>query len=176
MTIHAEHPFIDPERVLGRQLRGRLGNRVSLWCAGDLAGTGNERPAGLTVSSCLVVPGEPWRVVGFVDPASDLAAAIEHTGRATVALLEWQHRGLADMFGGIAPAPGGAFRHGEFTQTAHGPRLVDATTWAALELESTDEVGWTLQLTCRAVDIAIGPDENPLHHTRGRYRTFDAAD
>lgn len=173
MTIHATHPFLDPERVLGRQFRGRLGNRVSLWCAGDLAG-GVHRPAGLTVSSLLVIPGEPWRVVGFVDPESAFAETVLDTGRATVSLLEWHHRGLADMFGGIAPAPGGAFSHAEFDQTDHGPRLSDAGSWAALELEAEVEVGWTVQLTCRAVHFEIGPDEFPLHHTRGRYRTLDA--
>lgn len=171
MTIHSDHPFLDPERVLGRQFRGRLGNRVSLWTTGGLGG-GEVRAAGLTVSSLLVIPGEPWRLVGFVDPDSDFADAIARTGTAVVSLLEWQHRGLADMFGGLAPAPGGAFTHAEFEQTKHGPRLVDAPTWCAVSLESQVEVGWMRQLTCIAEEFAIGPDENPLHHTRGRYRTF----
>lgn len=173
MTIHSSHPFMDEERVLGRQFRGRLGNRVSLWTAGNLA-AGAHDAAGLTVSSSLVIPGEPWRVVGFVDPESALAEKIIATGRAVVCLLEWQHRGLADMFGGVAPAPGGAFTHAEFEQTDHGPRLTGAATWAALELESQAEVGWTLQLTCRATHFEVGPDESPLHHTRGRYRTITA--
>lgn len=170
MTIHASHPFLDEDRVLGRQFRGRLGNRVSLWTSGDIT-TGPHDAAGLTVSSALVIPGEPWRVVGFVDPESEVAEVIERTGRAVVSLLEWQHRGLADMFGGTAPAPGGAFTHAEFEQTAHGPRLADAATWAALELESQVEIGWSVQLTCRATHFEIGPDAQPLHHTRGRYRT-----
>lgn len=172
MTIHSTHPFIDPDRVLGRQFRGRLGNRVSLWCAGDL-GAGAHGASGLTVSSVLVVPGDPWRVVGYVDPESDLAETVLRTGRATVALLEWEHRGLADMFGGIAPAPGGGFAHGDFVQTDYGPLLSSVTTWAGVQLESHAEVGWTLQLVCAAREIEIGPDEHPLHHTRGRYRTLE---
>ena len=173
MTIHTSHPFLDEERVLGRQFRRRLGNRVSLWTSGDVS-LGAHHAAGLTVSSALVIPGEPWRVVGFIDPESDLAETITQTGRAVVSLLEWHHRGLADMFGGVAPAPGGAFTHAEFEQTEHGPRLADATTWAALELESRAEVGWTVQVTCRATHFEVGPDESPLHHTRGRYRTITA--
>lgn len=168
MTIHQEHPFADPERVLARQLRGRLGGRVTLWCAGEL----DARPAGLTVSSALVVPGDPWRALAFVDPESDLAETAQRTGRATWALLEQRHRRLADMFGGTAPAPGGAFRHGDFVQTDHGPRLADAPTWAALELEQTAEVGWMLQLTCRAVGVEVGAEDDPLHHVRGRYTTL----
>lgn len=166
MTIHTSHPFADPERVPGRALRGRLGNRVCLWCAGDLAaGTA----AGLTVSSTLVVPGEPWRAVGFVDPESYLAEVAQSTGKATLTLLEWPHRGVADMFGGMAPAPGGAFRHHAFTQTEFGPRPADAGTWAGLELESTTEVGWMLQLTCRIRQAEVADDDRPLHHVRGRY-------
>ncbi|MGA4670665.1 flavin reductase family protein [Propionibacteriaceae bacterium Y1923] len=171
MTIHTDHPFLDAERVLGRQFRGRLGNRVSLWTTGELSG-GATSAAGLTVSSLLVIPGEPWRVVGFIDPDSGFADAVAATGTAVVSLLEWHHRGLADMFGGVAPAPGGAFTHAEFEQTDHGPRLVDAPTWAGVTVESVVDVGWTRQLTCVADEFSIGPDESPLHHTRGRYRSL----
>lgn len=165
MTIHTSHPFAENERVLGRQLRGRLGNRVSLWCAGQL----DDWPAGLTVSSVLVVPGEPWRVVGFIDPTSELASTLEETGRATVTLLEWADRAIADMFGGLTPAPRGPFKHAEFRQTEYGPVLAGAQTWAGVELEDVTEVGWMQQVTCRAVDITIGADDTPLHHVRGRY-------
>lgn len=186
MTIHSSHPFADPVQVAARQLRGRLGNRVTLWCAGtlgtasssgadagNLAG-GRATPAsGLTVSSALVVPGEPWRIVGFVDPMSDLAEAIALTGRATITFLQHHHRALADMFGGVAPAPGGAFRHASFRQTDHGPLLADASTWAALELERTSDVGWMRQLTCRVSAAHAGADPEPLHHVRGRYATLE---
>lgn len=42
MTIHAEHPFANPDRDAARQLRGRLGSRVGLLTAG----AGRERRAG----------------------------------------------------------------------------------------------------------------------------------
>ena len=35
MTIHTEHPFLDPEPDPVRRLRGRLGGAVTLWTAGD---------------------------------------------------------------------------------------------------------------------------------------------
>ena len=119
MTIHSEHPFLDPEPDPVRRWRGRLGGAVSLWTSG--AGAGR---AGLTVSSLMVANGDPARLLGLVDPDSDLVEALESTGRALVQLLGWEHRGLADAFAGTAPAPGGLFRQAEFEQTPWGPRLV----------------------------------------------------
>ena len=120
MTIHSTHPFADADRDASRQLRGRLGNRVTLWCAGEL--DGQPRAAGLTVGSTQLVPGDPWRVVAHVSEESDLLETIEKTGRATISLLGWPHRNLAEMFAGVAPAPGGPFRYGEFTQTGQRHR------------------------------------------------------
>ena len=42
MTIHSEHPFLEPEaeRDPVRRLRGRLGGAVTLWTAGDGTGPG----------------------------------------------------------------------------------------------------------------------------------------
>ena len=166
MTIHDEHPFAEPQgrRDPVRLLRGRLGGAVSLWTAG----TGRAR-AGLTVSSLLVLPGDPPRVLGLIDPDSDLADTLAGTGRCVVQLLRWEHRDLAEQFAGLAPAPGGAFRQAAFTDTAWGPRLVDATTWVALEVEETVEVGWSLRVTGTVADIMVGGDAEPLEHRRGRY-------
>lgn len=170
MTIHSTHPFADADRDASRQLRGRLGNRVTLWCAGEL--DGQPRAAGLTVGSTQLVPGDPWRVVAHVSEESDLLETIEKTGRATISLLGWPHRNLAEMFAGVAPAPGGPFRYGEFTQTGHGPLLTGIDSWAAVELESTAEVGWMRQLVCTVAQVEVGPDAEPLHHQRGRYLTL----
>ncbi len=81
MTIHDEHPFAEPQgrRDPVRLLRGRLGGAVSLWTAG----AGRAR-AGLTVSSLLVLPGEPPRVLGLIDPDSDLADTLVGDGSAPV--------------------------------------------------------------------------------------------
>ncbi|HEU4812520.1 MAG TPA: flavin reductase family protein [Nocardioides sp.] len=165
MTIHSGHPFRDPEPDPVRRLRGRLGGVVTLWTAGD-----GEQRAGLTVSSLMVANGEPARVLALLDPDSDLADVLAGTGRAVVQLLAWEHRDLAEAFAGTAPAPGGPFRTGDFEQTAWGPRLLGAHTWAGVVLESTSTVGWSSLVTCVVDEVSVGDDEAaPLVHRRGRY-------
>jgi flavin reductase (DIM6/NTAB) family NADH-FMN oxidoreductase RutF len=166
VTIHAEHPFLEPEprRDPVRRLRGRLGGAVTLWTAGD----GADR-AGLTVSSLMVAAGEPARLLALVDPDSDLHDRLRDTGRAVVQLLAWEDRDLAEAFAGTAPAPGGPFRMAEFGQTDWGPLLARATTWAGVSLESVTEVGWSALVTCVVDEVRIGPDAAPLVHRRGRY-------
>jgi flavin reductase (DIM6/NTAB) family NADH-FMN oxidoreductase RutF len=164
VTIHSEHPFLDPEPDPVRRWRGRLGGAVSLWTSGD-----EEGRAGLTVTSLMVANGEPARVLALLDPDSDLADVLARTGRAVVQLLGWAHRDLADAFAGTAPAPGGPFRTGEFEATGWGPRLVSAPTWAGVALETTAEVGWSSLVTCRVEHVEVGDDDVPLVHRRGRY-------
>lgn len=166
MTIHSDHPFLEPQssRDPARRLRGRIGGVVSLWTSG--AGEGR---AGLTVSSYMVATGEPPRVLALIDPDSDLADALDETGTAVMQLLRWPHHQLADVFAGLVPAPGGPFRQAEFEDTAWGPRLVDTTTWAGIRLESTESVGWSQLVTCVLEDVVLGDEPDPLVHRRGRY-------
>ena len=164
MTIHDTHPFADPTPDPARRFRGRLGGAVTLWSAG----IGSER-AGLTVSSVLVALGEPARLLGLVDPDSDLVAALERTRTAVVQLLGWADRDLAEGFAGTAPAPGGVFGQAEFVGTDWGPRLARATTWAGVRLEHSVDVGWSRLLTCTVEHVEIGDDEDPLLHRRGRW-------
>lgn len=164
MTIHSGHPFLDPEPDPVRRFRGRLGGVVTLWTAGN-----DSDRAGLTVSSLMLANGEPARLMALVDPDSDFVDVIERTGRAVVQLLAWPHRELAEAFAGTAPAPGGPFRLAEFVDTAWGPRLVGATTWAAVSVESSVTAGWSSLLTCVVDDVTIGADAPPLVHRRGRY-------
>lgn len=164
MTIHDTHPFADPDPDPVRRLRGRTGGAVSLWTTG--AGPGR---AGLTVSSFLVAGGEPARVLGLVDPDSDLADSVDVGDALVVQLLAWGHRDLADQFAGTAPAPGGPFRQAAFTETAWGPRLADATTWAGVRLVAAEPTGWSRLLTCLVEHVEVGDDVEPLGHRRGRY-------
>jgi flavin reductase (DIM6/NTAB) family NADH-FMN oxidoreductase RutF len=164
MTIHTTHPFADPEPDPVRRFRGRLGGAVTLWTAG----TGVDR-AGLTLTSVLVVLGEPARVLGLVDPDSDLSLAVEETGRAVVQLLSWPDRDLAEGFAGTAPAPGGVFRQASFVETDWGPRLERAATWAGVRLESAADVGWSQLVTCTVEHVEVGEDDDPLGHRRGRF-------
>jgi flavin reductase (DIM6/NTAB) family NADH-FMN oxidoreductase RutF len=141
---------------------------VSLWTAGD----GADR-AGLTVSSYLVAAGEPARVVALLDPDSDLLERLEETGTAVLQLLEWRQRDLADAFAGLRPVPGGPFRLGEWEQTAWGPRLVGAPTWAGLRLVDGERagrpVGWSTLVEGIIEHVEIGGEQAPLVHRRGRY-------
>ena len=167
MTIHSDHPFREPESDPVRQLRGRLGGAVTLWTAGT--GEDVHDWAGLTVTSLLVAAGEPARLLALLDPDSDLVAGLTASGRALVALLSWDDRGLADAFAGAAPAPGGPFRQAEFETTPWGPRLAGTVTWAGVRLESRTEVGWSALVTCVVEELEIG-DREPLIHRRGRYQ------
>jgi flavin reductase (DIM6/NTAB) family NADH-FMN oxidoreductase RutF len=168
MTIHDTHPFADPDPDPGRRLRGRLGGTVTLWTAGS----GADR-AGLTLTSVLAVLGEPVRLLGLVDPASDLADAVAETGRAVVQLLAWADRDLAEGFAGTAPAPGGVFRQAAFVDTDWGPRLEHAATWAGVRVEEAAEVGWSRLLTCVVEHLEVGEETDPLLHRRGRWLRLD---
>jgi flavin reductase (DIM6/NTAB) family NADH-FMN oxidoreductase RutF len=164
VTIHAGHPFLDPEPDPVRRLRGRLGGAVTLWTSGD-----DDERAGLTVSSLMVANGEPPRLLALLDPDSDLAEVLTRTGRSVVQLLAWRHRDLAEAFAGTAPAPGGPFRMADFEPTAWGPRLVGADTWAGVSVESTSTVGWSTLVTGVLDEVSVGDDASPLVHRRGRY-------
>jgi flavin reductase (DIM6/NTAB) family NADH-FMN oxidoreductase RutF len=175
MTVHGEHPFQGPDRDPVRQVRGRLGGVVSLWTTG----TGTER-AGLTVSSLMLANGDPAHVLGLVDPDSDLAGAVAATGTAVVALLQWRHRDLADAFAGVAPAPGGVFRSGTWTDTDWGPLLDGVDTWLGVRFsEPAREVGWSVLLDGSVEQVTVGEvgegDRSPLVHRRGRYLRPGAA-
>ncbi len=170
MTIHTEHPFADPEDDPVRRFRGRLGGTVSLWTTG----LGADR-AGLTVTSYVVANGDPPRVLGLVDPESELVEAVTRTGRLVVQLLEWPHRELAETFAGQLPSPGGPFRGGRWTDTEWGPVLDDASAWAGVRLEGEEPrpVGWSLVLEGTVDHLEVGESSRPLLHRRGRYLTLD---
>ncbi len=167
MTIHSEHPFLEPEseRDPVRRLRGRLGGAVTLWTTGS----GTDR-AGLTVSSVMVAGGDPGHVLALVDPDSDLADALGDGGALVVQLLEWEHRNLAEAFAGLAPAPGGPFRLGSWTDTDWGPVLDGVSAWAGVRLAGEPQtVGWSLLLDTVVEHVEIGEERQPLAHRRGRY-------
>lgn len=164
MTIHSTHPFADAEPDPVRRLRGRLGGAVSLWTAGS----GRDR-SGLTVTSLMLAHGEPAHLLGLLDPDADLTEDLVDAGRGVVQLLSWPDRDLAEAFAGTAPAPGGPFRMAAFEETEWGPRLTSAGTWAGVTVVDTREVGWSLEVTCRIDAVAVGDDETPLLHRRGRW-------
>ncbi len=163
MTIHAGDPFATPEeqRSPVRRLRVRLPAAVTLWTA--------PGPAGLTVSSTLVVDGSPGRLLGVLDAESQLWAAAEAAGVFAVTLLGPDDRQLADRFAGLLPAPGGPFRDHEWTSTGFGPVLAGRDTWAGCRLDNARPVGWGLLVEATIEQVQVGTDL-PLLHYRGRYR------
>ncbi|MEJ7630551.1 MAG: flavin reductase [Nocardioidaceae bacterium] len=170
MTIHPEHPFqaalADRDPV--RRLRGRLGGTVTLWTAG-----GGEAPrAGLTVSSRMVATGEPGHALALLDPDSSFAETLARTRTCVMHLLDWQHRALSDAFAGVSPAPGGAFRLAEWADSAWGPVLSGASSWAGLRLVDGDltEVGWSVLADTLIEHVELGSESEPLVHRRGQYQ------
>ncbi|MCW2811413.1 MAG: flavin reductase [Friedmanniella sp.] len=171
MTIHSEHPFLSPEgdRSPLRRLRGRTPAPVSVWTTGD-----RDRRTGWTVSSFLLADGEPAELLGLLDEDSDLAAQLMGTGTVAVSLLGWAHRGLADVFAELAPAPGGPFTRGTWVDTAWGPVLTDAAGWvgARLRPETPTHAGWGLLVRATVEHVEVGelPADGVLESFRGRYR------
>ncbi|MGB7982018.1 MAG: flavin reductase [Candidatus Nanopelagicales bacterium] len=166
MTIHSEHPFLPPpeQRDVVRQLRGRLPAPVTIVATGS----GTDR-VGLTVSSILVVLGDPDRVVLMIDPDSDLGSRLEVGVRIAISVLTTGEGLLADTFAGLAPAPGGPFQTGQWNDCAFGP-LREGASWLGAVVEDCRSLGWSQQVTAR-IDQAVLSDAPALIHQRGRYRT-----
>jgi 3-hydroxy-9,10-secoandrosta-1,3,5(10)-triene-9,17-dione monooxygenase reductase component len=164
MSIHHTDPFATPEgdRSPLRRLRGRLASPVTLWTA--------PGPAGLTMSSTLIVDGQPGRVLGLVDDESELWAAVEDAGRFAVLPLRPEHRQLADRFAGLMPAPGGVFANGDWRETDFGPIPAGVGTWAGCRLDAARPYGWALLVEGTVEHVEVGADDEPLVHYRGRYR------
>jgi flavin reductase (DIM6/NTAB) family NADH-FMN oxidoreductase RutF len=168
VTIHHEHPFVDPpaSRNALRQFRGRLPAPVTVLTTGEGAAR-----AGLTVSSLLIVPGDPGQVVAMVDPDSDLGSALEPGMTLTVSVLGPNDAYLAEAFAGLAPAPGGMFRLGRWTQTEWGP-VLEGATWLAATVTDLSPLGRALQVTATVESVELSRSV-VLVHQRGRYLTLD---
>jgi 3-hydroxy-9,10-secoandrosta-1,3,5(10)-triene-9,17-dione monooxygenase reductase component len=168
VTIHTSDPFATPEeqRSPVRRLRGRLPSPVTVWTAGEGSGR-----AGLTVSSILVVDGEPGRVIGVLDDESELWEAMRDTGRAAITMLHAGEHLLSDRMAGLIPAPGGRFSTGEWTQTDWGPVPSHALTWAGVRLDGSRSLGFGLLVEATIEELHLDADPAPpLVHARGRYR------
>jgi flavin reductase (DIM6/NTAB) family NADH-FMN oxidoreductase RutF len=168
MTIHREHPFLGGGRDPIRQFRGRMIAPVSLWTA-----AAGGRRAGWTVSSFLIADGAPAVVVGLVDEDSDFAATLAAGRTFALNLLGWQHRALAEAFAGLAPAPGGVFRLGSWSETDWGPTLEGVPAWLGARATGglTERAGWALLVRAEIEHVEIGPEDGEpvLGHLRAHY-------
>jgi flavin reductase (DIM6/NTAB) family NADH-FMN oxidoreductase RutF len=178
MTIRSEHPFLPPESERDglRRFRGRLAGGVSLWTTGESSSRSPADAAGLTVTSALVVAGDPGHVLGLLDPDSQLAEELVETRTAAVQLLQWQHRQVADAFAGVAPAPGGLFRLGEWTQSAWGPVLAGVSAWAGVRMTDRDptSIGYSVLVDTVVEHVELLTESDPLLHRRGSYFRLSA--
>lgn len=169
MTIHTDHPFVpEPdERDRTRRFRGRLTAPVTI----VTAGTGDKR-TGLTVSSLMVVEGEPPHIVMVVGPTSDLWDLIDETGRLIVHVCRQSENGRADVFAGLRPSPGGVFADSPTEMTEWGPVLTDIPDRAYCTVSEREELGYSGLVTARIDEVEVSNINNPLVYFRGKYRAL----
>jgi hypothetical protein len=100
-------------------------------------------------------------------------------------VLDWADRNLADAFGGLAPAPGGAFGSRSWTSTDWGP-VLDGRSWCGCNVVEDREVGYGVLVSgvIDHVQLAAEPTAdssemitmNPaLGRLRGRYVAVEGA-
>ncbi|WP_344322941.1 flavin reductase family protein [Aeromicrobium halocynthiae] len=166
MTIHSEHPFwhADDERDPLRRLRGRMAAPVTVLTAGSGRGR-----VGHTVSSVLLAEGEPAQVLALLDEESEVWAA--EPERIVVNVLGPTHAWLAEVFAGTAPAPGGPFTQGEWTDSRWGPVLADAAGWIGIRVvdAAPARAGWFPVLAGDVEHVHVGGGD-ALAHVRGRFQ------
>ena len=165
--IHSEHPFSpDPaDRDLARRFRGRLAAGVTIVTAG-----GDSKWTGLTVSSLLVVQGEPAQAQLVVGPTTDLWESAAETGRFIIHICRDEDRRLADVFAGLWPSPGGLFTGVPVAQSQWGPVLIDLPDRAYCRFQSREEVGWSGVVVGLIEQVEVSDLQDPMVHFRSGYR------
>ena len=167
--IHDENPFADDpgSRDPVRRFRGRLSAPVTIFTSG----AGEDR-VGLTVSSLIVLEGEPGWIEAVVGPTSDLWDVAEETGRFVVHICRDRHRALAEVFAGVRPNPGGPFSGTSVTPSDWGPLFDDIADRAFCTLTNRREMGYTGLITGRIDHVEVGELSDPLAYFRGSYRSL----
>lgn len=168
--IHDDNPFVDDvdSRDPVRRFRGRLIAPVTIITAGE----GDDR-TGLTVSSLMVVEGEPGRVEAVIAPTTDLWDTIESTGRFVVHICTDEHRAMASVFAGLRPSPGGIFAGLEVSTSEWGPVITAMGNRAYCSYETRRELGYSGIVTATVDKVEVGDLPGPLGYFRGAYRTLD---
>jgi flavin reductase (DIM6/NTAB) family NADH-FMN oxidoreductase RutF len=143
---------------------------VTVWTSGQADW------AGLTVSSLMLAQGQPSRLVGLINPESDLAEMIEQSERFVVHLLgdRPDHRRLAQHFAGSLEAPAEWL---QIEASAHGPRLVVVADQLACRLVSQRPSGWSQLVEAEVEDVQLGdphlaPRRTGLIWYRGGFRSL----
>lgn len=168
--IHGDNPFSDSpdQRDPVRQFRGRLTAPVTIVTAGS-----TDNRTGLTVSSLLVVEGDPGSVQLVVGPTSDLWDAVAPQGRFLVHICHIADRALAEVFAGLRPNPGGPFAGLDTYDSDHGPVLERLPNRAYCTSIERVEFGYSGLVTGRIDRIETTTLTDPLVYFRGGYRSID---
>ena len=169
MTIHTDHPFLpDPgDRDPLRRFRSRLPVPVTIVTAGT-----SDNRTGLTMSSVLVTEGDPGEVLLLVSPNTDLWDAIVESNLLVVHICSPEHRGLAEVFAGRQPSPGGMFAGLAVTDGPWGPVLDDLQNRLSVTVTSFDPAGWSGVVRGVVDQVEVVDSIDPLVYFRGRYRTL----
>jgi len=168
--IHSENPFRpdpgDGDRT--RRFRGRLASGVTI----VTAGSGSHR-TGLTVSSLLVVEGDPAQVYLLVGPTTDLWDLAAESGRFVVHVCGYEDHRLAAVFAGLAPSPGGLFATADTQTSDWGPLLTTLPDRIYCTFASRETTGWSGMVIGTIDEIEVSDLTDPLVHFRSSYHRLD---
>ncbi|MGH3650609.1 MAG: flavin reductase family protein [Acidimicrobiia bacterium] len=167
--IHDDNPFVDDpaSRDPTRRFRGRLTAPVTIVTSGA-----DDARTGLTVSSLLVVEGDPGRIEAVIGPTTDLWETVMETGRLVVHVCNQTNRGLAEVFAGLRPSPGGLFATVSASDSEWGPVLDDLADRAYCTFEERREMGYSGLVTATVDRVETGDLADPLVYFRGGYRSL----
>lgn len=129
---------------------------------------------GLTVSSLFAIDGTPPLLYAAVGPNSDLFDVVQEAGKFVVHICRQGNDGLAEVFAGLRPSPGGIFAGTDWDPTPWGPTLTDVPDRAFCSLQSIEEIGWSGILIGEVDEISHANLVDPLIHFRGSYRKLES--
>lgn len=167
--IHGDNPFAEStgQRDPVRRLRGRLTAPVTIVTSG-----GGDSRTGLTVSSLVVVEGNPGLVQLVVGPTADLWDAAEKTGRFVIHVCHQEDRDLAQVFAGLRPSPGGIFAGIDVLQSEYGPVIEHLINRAYCRFVAKREAGYSGLIEGEIDRIEAADIGDPLVYFRGAYRSL----
>lgn len=169
--IHAGNPFADDpySRDPVRRFRGRLSAPVTIVTSGDAS----DR-TGLTVSSLMVVEGDPGAVQLVVGPTTDLWHRVAATGRFVIHVCDESRRHVSEVFAGVRPSPGGIFADLDVSQSEWGPVIDGLADRAYCSFENRREVGHSGVVSGLIDRVEVADLTSPLTYFRGSYHTLSS--
>jgi flavin reductase (DIM6/NTAB) family NADH-FMN oxidoreductase RutF len=99
---------------------------------------------------------------------------VQKTGKFIVHICRQGHDGLAEVFAGLRPSPGGMFTSAAWESSAWGPTLTAMPDRALCSLQSIAEFGWSGVLIGTIDEVSYTDLTDPLVHFRGGYRKLDS--